>query len=182
MMKDGKDVVHRAATPSIFPYLLSGRTGKILRLGFSQERTLPWKWWVQTRCEIDGLQQIMTTSYTTCPQAIATRRPRPWLPYTGVMEHCSRRIFLGVDRTRYAGCSTIFCSPFLSGQRKRLVSFSFDFCTNATAWFWFRLLRVHPTLPGWKVLLRQASSSSNSNFFYIFLIYFFTEDHTVYRV
>ena len=28
MMKEGKDTVHRAATPSIFPYLLSGRTGK----------------------------------------------------------------------------------------------------------------------------------------------------------
>ena len=64
---------------------------------------------------------------------------------------------------RYAGCSTIFCTPFLSGQRKRLVSFSFDFCAHATAWFWFRLLRIHPTLLGWKVLLRQASSTSNSN-------------------
>ena len=29
MMKEGKDVVHRAVTPNTFPYLLSGRTGKI---------------------------------------------------------------------------------------------------------------------------------------------------------
>ena len=59
MMKEGKDAVHRAATPSIFPYFLSGWTGKKnLWLGFSQDRILPWKWWVQTRCEIDGLQRI----------------------------------------------------------------------------------------------------------------------------
>ena len=56
MMKEGKEVVHRAATPSIFP---SGRIGKkILQLGFSPDRILPWKLWVQTRREIDGLQQI----------------------------------------------------------------------------------------------------------------------------
>ena len=46
-MKEGQDVVHRAATPSILPYLLSGRSGKkTLRLGFSQDvhlTLLGWK-------------------------------------------------------------------------------------------------------------------------------------------
>ena len=40
----------------------------------------------------------MTASYTARPQAVATRRP--WLSYTSVMEHCSRKIFLGVDSSQ----------------------------------------------------------------------------------
>ena len=96
-----------------------------------------------------------------CPQAVAARRP--WLSYTAVLKHCFRRIFLEWIAAMYAGCSTLFCSPFLSGQRKRLISFSSDLCAHATAWFWFRLLRIYPTLLSWKLLLRQASLLSNSS-------------------
>ena len=90
MMKEGKD-----ATPSIFPYLLPGRTGKNTTAGvfsgshFSLEM-------VGANAMLDRWPPAdMTTSYTARPQAVATRRP--WLSYTGVMEYCFRRIFLGVD-------------------------------------------------------------------------------------
>ena len=104
----------------------------------------------------------MTTSYTARPQAVTTRRP--WLSYTGAWNTALGELSLEYIAARYAGCRTILCPPSLSGQRKRLVSFSFYFCTHATARFWFRLVRVHPTLLGWKVVV------------IVVVFYYFTRD------
>ena len=84
-MKEGKDVVYRAATPSIFPYLLSGRTGKInttARVFSGSHSSLEM---VGANAMRDRwLPADMTTSYTARPQAVATRLP--WLSYTGAWD------------------------------------------------------------------------------------------------
>ena len=149
-MKEGQDVVHRAATPSTFPYLMSGRTGKntTARVFSGSHSSL----------EMVGANAMrdrwppadMTTSYTARSQDVATRQP--WLSYTGAWNNALGDSSLELIAPRYAVCRTIFCPPFLSGQRKRLVSLCFDFCAHAIAWFWFMLLRVHSTVLGWKVL------------------------------
>ena len=82
MMKEGKDVVHRAATQSISPYLLSGRTGKnnTTAMVFSGS---------YSSLEMVGANAMRgrwppadkTTSYTARLQAVATRRTL--LSYTG---------------------------------------------------------------------------------------------------
>ena len=76
MMKDGKEVVHRAATPIISPYLLSGRTGKIntmARVFSGSHSSLEM---VGANTMRDGWPPAdMTTSYTASLQAVGTRQP-----------------------------------------------------------------------------------------------------------
>ena len=76
MMKEGKEVVHRAATPSISPYLLPGRTGKIKTMArvFSGSHSSLEMVGANTMRDRWPLAD-MTTSYTARPQAVATRRP-----------------------------------------------------------------------------------------------------------
>ena len=97
MMKEGKDAVHRlqGCHSKHFPVLpvRPNREKNTARVFSGSHSSL----------EMVGANSMrdrwppadMTTSYTARPQAVATRRP--WLSYAVVMEHFSRRIFLGVD-------------------------------------------------------------------------------------
>ena len=96
-MEEGKDVVHRDATLSI--------SHTSCRTELEKNTTARVFSGSHSSLEMVGANAMrdrwppadMTTSYTARPQAVATKRP--WLSYTGLMEHCSRRIFLRVDST-----------------------------------------------------------------------------------